>query len=343
MAKQQKWAKLSPEKREEIKAAREKKLTTARLQLTSGVEALLKGNRWKEYLQFSQKFHQYSFSNIMLIMLQRPDARQVASFQSWKSMGRFVKKGEHGIEIFVPIFCRNHRIGAQQPLKDIGLGDGESLCNETGEERLEENAGKTLVGFKMGSVFDVSQTDGLPLPEHPCTRLEGDDAGVFAVLKEAVETFLQIPVAFETLPPGTYGCCHFNPDQDCHPIAITISDDPTLSGVQRLDTLAHEAGHAMLHSGLEYRHHTERSIRELEAESVAYCILSALGFDSSQVSFGYLAIWAEIGGEDCGKEIERSGQRILEASRCILGWMEENMGVLIEIQMATKAVELVAV
>jgi hypothetical protein len=343
MAKQKKWAKLSPEKREEIKAAREKRLTEASSHLASGVEALLKGNRWKEYLQFSQKFHHYSFSNTMLIMLQRPDARQVASFQTWKSLGRFVKKGEHGIEIFVPIFCRNHRTAAQQPLKDIGLGDGGSLCNATGEERIEENRGKTLVGFKMGSVFDVSQTDGQPLPEHPCARLEGDDAGVFAVLKEAVETFLQIPVTFETLPPGTYGCCRFNPDQDSHPIAITISDDPALSGSQQLDTLAHEAGHAILHSGLEYRQHTERSIRELEAESVAYCILSALGFDSSQVSFGYLAIWAEIGGEDCVKEIEKSGQRILEASRRILGWMEENMGVPLEIQMATKAVELVAV
>jgi hypothetical protein len=76
---------------------------------------------------------------------------------------------------------------------------------------------------------------------------------------------------------------------------------------------------------------------------VAYCILSALGFDSSQVSFGYLAIWAEIGGEDCVKEIERSGQRILEASRRILGWIEENKGVPNELQITTKAVELVAV
>jgi hypothetical protein len=343
MAKQKKWAKLSPEKREEIKAAREKKLTDARSRLASGVEALLKGNRWKEYLQFSQKFHQYSFSNIKLIMLQYPDARQVASFQTWKSMGRFVKKGQHGIEIFVPVFSKNHRIGAQKPSKDFGLGDEDALNHAAGEERIEENTGKTLVGFKMGSVFDVSQTDGQPLPELPCTRLEGVDAGVFAALKEAVETFLQIPVAFKTLPPGTYGNCRFNPDQDSHPIAITISADPTLSGIQRLDTLAHEAGHAMLHSGLEYRLHTKQSIRELEAESTAFCILSALGFDSSQVSFGYLAIWAESGGEDCVKEIERSGQRILEASRRILGWMEENMGVPIKTQMTTKEVELVAV
>jgi len=341
MAKQKKWSELSPEKREEIKATREKNLTEARSRLASGVEALLKGNRWKEYLQFSQKFHQYSFSNIMLIMLQHPDARQVASFQTWKSMGRFVKKGEHGIEIFVPIFSKNHRIGAQQRSKDIGLGDEEALNRAAGEERMEENAGKTLVGFKMGSVFDVSQTDGQPLPEHPCTPLEGDDEGVFAVLKEAVETFLQIPVAFETLPTGTFGCCQFNLNQDSHPTAITISNDPTMSGVQRLDTLAHEAGHAMLHSGLEYRQHTRQSIRELEAESTAFCILSALGFDSSQVSFGYLAIWAESGGEDCVKEIERSGQRILEASRRILGWMEENLGVPIEIQMTSNEDELV--
>jgi len=98
-----KWAKLSPEKREAIKATREKKLVEASVRLSSGVKALLKENRWKEYLNFSLKFHQYSFANTMLIMLQRPDATWVASFNTWKSMGRYVKKDEHGIEIFVPM------------------------------------------------------------------------------------------------------------------------------------------------------------------------------------------------------------------------------------------------
>jgi hypothetical protein len=343
MGKQKEWAELSPEKREEIIAAREKKLTEARSQLASGVEALLKGDRWKEYLRFSQKFHQYSFFNIMLIMLQRPDARQVASYRTWKTMGRYVRKGEHGIDIFVPMFTRFLLTDESQHSEEEGLSEKEATHDAAGEEGPEERPGKTLVGFKMGSVFDVSQTDGQPLPNHPCICLEGDGAGMFAVLKEAIETVLQIPVKFETLPSGTYGCCRYSLDQDCHPIAITISDDHALSGAQQLDTLAHEAGHAMLHSGMEYRLHTERSIRELEAESVAYCILSAMGFDSSQVSFGYIAIWAESGGRETVKEIERSGQRILEASRRILSWIEENMGVPVELQMATKEGELAAV
>jgi hypothetical protein len=161
-------------------------------------------------------------------------------------------------------------------------------------------------------------------------------------LKTAIEDLLQIPVTFSTLPPRTIGYCRYDPNQDCHPRAITISDAPTLSGAQRLDTLAHEAGHAMLYSGLDYRLHTERSLRELETESVAFCVLSALGFDSSQVSFGYIASWAESGGKDTVKEIERSGQRILEASRRILNWIEENMGVPVELEMAAKEEEMVA-
>ena len=343
MAKQKKkWTKLSHEKREETKAAREKKLTEASARLTSGVNDLLQGDRWKEYLQFSLKFRQYSFFNTMLIMLQHSEATCVASFKAWKSMGRYVKKDEHGIEIFVPMFARYRRKGERQAAKEAAFEEAEKNNEPAFEEETQESLGKTLIGFKMGYVFDVSQTDGDPLPERPYARLEGNDAGMFVVLKTAIEDLLQIPVTFSTLPPRTIGYCRYDPNQDCHPIAITISDDPTLSGAQRLDTLAHEAGHAMLHSGMDYRLHTERSLRELEAESVAFCVLSALGFDSSQVSFGYIASWAESGGEDTVKKIESSGQRILEVSRRILSWIEENMGVPVELEMAAKEEEMLA-
>ena len=334
MEKQKKTAmKMSPKKREEIKAAREKKLTEAKAQLACGVEALLKDNRWKEYLQFSLKFHRYSFFNMMLIMLQRPDATNVASFNTWKSMGRHVKKGEHGIEIFVPLLARSHS-------KEEHLATKEEASSEHSlEEEGWQCSGKVLVGFKMGHVFDVSQTDGEPLPERPYARLEGDDAGMFAVLKTAIETLLQIPVTVDALPPHTIGCCRYDPDQDCRPLAITISDDPTLSSAQKLAALAHEGAHAILHSGSEYRQHSERSIRELEAESVAYCTLSALGFDASQMSFGYIATWSEIAGGDTVKEIENSGQRILDASRRILSWIEENAGIPVKFVMAAEEAE----
>jgi hypothetical protein len=341
MAKKKKGAKLSPKKREEIKATREKKLAEASAQLASGVEALLKDDRWKEYLQFSMKFHQYSFFNMMLIMLQRPDATHVASFNTWKSMGRHVRKGEHGIDIFVPMFAGHHR-KAEHPVAEEEAFGEETSSDEPIEEEARESQGKTLVGFKIGHVFDVSQTDGDPLPERPYARLEGGDSGMFAVLKAAVENLLQIPVTVEVLPPHTIGCCRYDPDQDCRPLAVVISDDPALSGAQKLAALAHEAGHAILHSGLEYRQHSERSIRELEAESVAYCTLSALGFDTSQMSFGYIATWSESGGGDAVKEIENSGQRILDASRRILSWIEENMSIPVELDMAAKEEELVA-
>ncbi len=334
-----KWTKLSPEKREAIKAAREKKLIDASARLASGVKALLKDDRWKEYLNFSLKFHQYSFANTMLIMLQCPDATHVASFNNWKSMGRYVKKDEHGIEIFVPMLVKYRHKGEKQVAKGAIL-DPDATIAEFVKDDSQENQGKTLVGFKIGYVFDVSQTDGDHLPERPYRCLEGDDAGMFLQLKSAIEELQHIPVRFSTLPPGTIGCCRYDPNQDWRPIAITISDDPSFSGAQRLDTLAHEAGHAMLHTGLEYRQHTDRSILELEAESVSFCVLAALGFDTSQMSFGYIAIWSESRGKDAVEEIERSGQRILEASRRILSWIDDNIGLPIERNLVAKEIQL---
>ena len=333
-----KWAKLSPEKREAIKATREKKLVEASVRLSSGVKALLKENRWKEYLNFSLKFHQYSFANTMLIMLQRPDATHVASFNNWNSMGRYVKKDEHGIEIFVPMFAKYRHKGEKQVAKDAIL-DPDATIAESVKDDSQENQGKTLVGFNIGYVFDVSQTDGDNLPERLYRCLEGNDAGMFFLLKAAIEELQHIPVTFSSLPPGTFGSCRYDPDQDYRPLAITISDDPSLSGAQRLDTLAHEAGHAMLHTGLEYRQHTDRSILELEAESVSFCVLAAFGVDTSQMSFGYIATWADSSGKDAVEEIERSGHRILEASRSILSWIDKKIGIPVELNMENKEIQ----
>jgi hypothetical protein len=330
MAKWTKWEQLSGKTREEIETAREKKLSAARARLASGVEALLKGDRWKNFLQFSLKFQRYSFGNTFLIMLQRPNATCVASFKTWKSMGRHVLKNEHGIEIFVPMLTNRAHQAAE----------GKLPIDPATEEEPAESAGKIMLGFKIGHVFDVSQTEGDPLPERPYALLEGDDGGLFTVLKAAVEALLKIPVTFSTLPSGMLGCCRYDPGLNSDPIAILLSNDPTLSGPQILDTLAHEAGHAMLHSGLEVHQHSARSIRELEAESVAFCILSAMGIDSSPVSFGYIATWAESGGAGAIKEIVGSGQRILDASRTIIRWIEENGGIPVKLETFAREQEL---
>jgi antirestriction protein ArdC len=326
MTRRTSWIELSPKKREEIKTTREKKLVEARARLACGVASLMKSDRWKEYLKFSLKFHHYSFMNTLLIMMQRPDATCVASYKNWKFLGRHVRKDERGIEIFVPILALIRNL---EDDKDQAARIPEEII-PAGKTR--ERRRKQLVGFKTGFVFDVSQTDGDPLPKHPPSRLEGDDAGMFAMLKAAIEDLLRIPVSFSTLSPGTFGLCRYAPDQDCQPITILLSDDPTLSGAQKLDTLAHEAGHAMLHSGLQYRQHSKRSIRELEAESTAYCILTVLGFDPGDISFGYIATWMEGGAEETLKEIESSGQRILDASRRILTWIEQNSSLPAEYQ-----------
>jgi hypothetical protein len=239
------------------------------------------------------------------------------------------------------MFAKYPHKGEKQVAKDAIL-DPDTTIAKSVKDDSQENQGKTLVGFKIGYVFDVSQTDGDQLPERPYRCLAGDDAGMFFLLKAAIEELQHIPVKFSTLPPGTIGCCRYDPDQDYRPKAITISDDPSLSGAQRLDTLAHEAGHAMLHTGLEYRQHTDRSILEVEAESVSFCVLAALGIDTSQMSFGYIATWADSSGKDAVEEIERSGQRILEASRSILSWIDKKIGIPVELNMVAEEKQLTA-
>ena len=108
-----KWKKRnrSPADLENKRREREQKLKEADARLSAGIEGLIRSGKWAEYLKFCSKFHRYSFFNTMLILLQRPDATQCASFNDWKKLGRHVKEGEHGMDIFVPSSPKSGRPG----------------------------------------------------------------------------------------------------------------------------------------------------------------------------------------------------------------------------------------
>lgn len=262
--------------------------------LTQGIKQLLDSGDWQRYLQTQAKFHNYSFNNCILILMQRPEASQVAGFNAWKQLGRNVKKGERGISILAPLV----RSIEQQ------ADDGSTA------------AIRTLSGFRTVSIFDVEQTEGEPLPE-VCQRLQGDDQGLFSLL-QAFATNKGIPVNITELAAN--GICRYSQGK---PIEIAINAD--LTPLHKAKTLAHELAHALLHNPQEYGEH--RGDNELEAESTAYVVLNHFGFDSASYSLGYVAHWQKTAGEDKEGTLEQlraSAQAIHKASQEVIDWLESH-------------------
>jgi len=248
--------------------------------LAEGISALTTSEEWQHYLDFQSRFHRYSFGNVLLIAAQRSGASQVAGFNAWRKMNRFVRKGEKAIWILAPIVC-----------KKAGDGDGD-----------DEDV-RILRGFKWVPVFDISQTDGEELPS-VCTRLAGDDpAGHYTTLL-GVASSIGFSVEDHQFNGMTNGdCCHSE-----RRIRVEARNTPA----QRVKTLAHEIAHALLHESFD-----NRALAELEAESTAYVVCQALGIDSGDYSFGYVATWAG-GGEQAIAGIKASCERIQRTAATIL-------------------------
>jgi antirestriction protein ArdC len=259
--------------------------TEALHMLEAGIARLTDSEAWKEWLAVQSRFHRYSFYNTLLILTQRPEASRVAGFHTWRQVGRHVRKGEHGIWILAPMTRR--------------------IRDEDGREDAEPV--RIISGFKPVTVFDVGQTDGEELPE-VCTRLDGEDeAGVFARLVEVAGS-IGYCVEDVEIPGESNGDCTF----ELRRIRVEVRNTPA----QRVKTLAHEIAHAILHEGF-----SDRALAELEAESTAYVVCSALGVTSDQYSFGYVAGWAG-GGDEAIARIKSSGDRIHQAADAILTKLE---------------------
>jgi antirestriction protein ArdC len=252
--------------------------------LTEGVEQMTTSADWLRYLDVQRRFYHYSFGNCLLIALQRPDASRVAGFHRWLELGRHVRKGEKGIAILAPIVRRSK-------VED----------EATGEERTVLSAPRA---FRVVHVFDLAQTDGDDLPQVPCHRLSGEGAAVPEL--HAYANSLGFSVTVGELPGETNGLCTYS--------TRTITIRQGLEPAQQTKTLIHEIAHASLH-GPAFE--GSRNHAELEAESIAYIVCGALGIDSGQYSWGYLASW----GADASA-VRQAGQRIQQTVECILQALE---------------------
>jgi antirestriction protein ArdC len=257
--------------------------------LEQGIQNLTTDEKWTNYLKTQSRFHSYSFNNVLMIASQCPDATRVAGYRAWQSMNRQVKKGEKGIIILAPVIRK--------------------IEDEASGETL-----RAITGFRTTSVFDISQTEGDELSTIN-TPLAGDDAGLFDALKMYAES-RNILVKREAILTGAHGLCRFYKDQ-----RIEIVVDSLLPVLHQASILAHELGHALMHSEAEYREHSDKSQRELEAESVAFVVMNHFGFDSGSLSFAYVTAWSG-GAEGAITQLKHSGRVIQDAAHQIIEGVE---------------------
>ena len=247
--------------------------------LESGVEELFTSNRYQEFLKTMAKFHNYSFNYTMLIAMQRPDATLVTSYKNWQSMGRQVMKGEKGITIIAPAPYKKMKE------KEVLDENQRPIMGTDGKPKTEQ-VEVTVPHFKAVTVFDIAQTSGEPIqtlaPELLTAAVQDFDS-----FMQAIQKISPVPIRFDEIDGNANGYYH-NADKE-----IVIKKG--LSESQTLKTAIHETVHAKLHDkeimeslGVE----KDRLTKEVEAESVAYCVCSSFGLDASDYSFPYIAGWS---------------------------------------------------
>ena len=303
--------KFSPE--EARKRARQK-MQNSMAMLEQGVLALVESERWQQYLRVQSRFHGYSFFNTMLILLQNPDATRVAGFTTWKKLGRYVRAGEKGIAILVPYIGRvknNDRTWADK--SDIALDKDGHDTNRWSDET------KAVRYFGVGYVYDEAQTEGQALPE-VCNLLNGSDELALNARVDQVITKhgYEVTVVLRSTVGGANGLCDYRARR------ISVASD--LSPLHSIKTRLHELAHSMMHSEDEYWVHGNKSVIELEAESVAFVVLSHFGIDSSDFSFGYLATWQEGDKSKIIDTLRTSGKRIQSTAEEIINQIESLLG-----------------
>ena len=284
--------------------------------LETGVAELFTSERYQEYLKTMSKFHNYSFNNTLLIAMQRPDATLVTGYRNWQSMGRQVKKGEKGITIIAPAPIKRKK---EQAVLDQ---DQKPVIDPDGKPKTEE-VEVTLPCFKAITVFDIEQTTGEPIqtlaPEILTAAVED-----FDLFLQAIREISPVPIRFDAIEGSANGYYH-NLDKE-----IVIKKD--MSQSQTLKTAIHETAHARLHDkeimesqGIE----KDRLTKEVEAESVAYCVCSAFELDTSEYSFTYIAGWSS------GKEM-RELKASMDVIRKTAGEMIDELTEKIEMMLEQK-------
>ena len=238
----------------------------------------------EKYLTVMGRFHRYSFGNLMLILSQREDATHVAGFHKWRQLGRHVKKGEKGIGIFAP--CRYKR--------------------KTEGKNGEKEQNQDIRGFKVVHVWDVSQTEGNDLPKF--AQIHGDAGENLARLERVIRD-AGIDLRYESIPGSATGMS----------TGGTITVQPDLSRPETFAVLAHEHAHELLHQQNGRKHECPKTVRETEAEAVAFVVCHAFGMDSKTRSSDYIQLYR--GSTDTLAEsldiIQKAAAGIIEAINAV--------------------------
>jgi len=237
----------------------------------------------KAYLSMLGRFHRYSVGNVLLIAMQRPGATRVAGFRAWQKLGRQVKEGEKGIRIFAPIVWRKTKDDKQE-----------------GKEGGESRDAEELVRFRSVCVFDVAQTEGRPLPEFARARGEpGEYTG--RLMQFAAEQGIKVEFS------------------DALVSALRMSAGGKilvrkgLSPAEEFSVLAHELAHELLHRGEEEKP-SSRTVRETEAEAVAFVVCQAIGLEAVSAAADYIRLY-----QGSKETLLESLQRIREVAVEIIG------------------------
>ena len=286
--------------------------------LVASVEALVTGNEWKRALEFSAHFRSRSFNNSLLIWAQHSEAYErgsvptalpsyVAGFRQWQTLGRHVAAGQKGYMILAPLTAR---FASPSP---VDISSWRRLSpNE--RPRAGEVVRQRMVGARPAYVWDISQTEGSPIPERPTPMLLNGEApdglwsGLRALIQESGFTAVLVPDAAPI--DGANGLTDF--------VARTVSVRADIDAAARVKTLGHELAHIRMHDP-DAGTLSHRGIGEVEAESVALMIGAAHGMDTSDYTIPYVSAWASsVPGRTPTEVAQETGERVRRATVAIL-------------------------
>lgn len=292
-------------------ANRDERMKEITDRLQAGLEELFNSEKYAEYLRVMSQFHHYSFNNTLLIAMQKPDATLVAGYHAWnKKFNRHVMKGEKGIQIIAPAPIRE-----KQEQEKVDPNTGEVVLGDNGQPETEEVT-ITIPRFKVSTVFDLSQTDGDPLPELGVEELTASVEN-YDIFMEAIRSVAPVPIRFDEITSGAKGY-YSSAEKE-----IVIQSG--MGEMQTMKTAVHETAHAILHDKdimQEQGIQKDQQTREVEAESVAFATLAHFELDTSEYSFPYIAGWSS--GRDT-KELKSSLDTIRRTASEIIDGIEASM------------------
>lgn len=303
----------SPQAQAAAAAARAERLEALHQKLADGVAAIRDGQAWADWLRVAGRFHNYSFNNQVLLAAQHATG-PVAGYQAWAAMGRQVRKGEKALYILAPVTRRGPRPDPDSATDIDELPGTQHAADPnpaTGTGTGTGTRARAVVGFTAVAVFDLSQTDGDPLPTPPRPQLLVGEApaGLWDALEQVIRgrgfDVRRAPDA--AVLGGANGITDF--------VARTVTVRADVDDAQAVKTLAHEAGHVLLHNPEDRGAGPAcRGLVEVEAESVAYLVAANHGLPTDDYSFAYIATWA---GRDAAA-VTSTATRVLHAARVLI-------------------------